>query len=46
MSKFLRLSIVSMLALALSPFTFTANAAELNVPYADHNALHTVQGED
>ncbi len=32
MSKFFRLSIVSMLALALSPFTFTANAAELNVP--------------
>ena len=32
MSKFFRLSIVSMLALALSPFTFTASAAELNVP--------------
>ena len=32
MSKFIKLSIVSMLALALSPFTFTASAAELNVP--------------
>ena len=32
MSKLIRLSIVSLLALVMSPFTFTASAAELNIP--------------